>query len=407
MAVEKSFFFDSVNSDRLYTAQEFNDFFALFLSDGVTNLENNLKVEHHSEPYKVQVLPGGAMVGTKGYILKESGGPMELKIDPLETDEPRCDRIVLRKDDSGDVRQVCLTVKKGQPGQDPQPPNLTPQRGEKEGDIKEISLAKVLVEPGKVLIEEITDERDDEELCGVIKSHLSASETDSGNTGETGLQMPLERVEIGTEERKTVIEPGDEEGHGLKIGIPYYNTYRSRVDYTNIEIPARGTDINPIKISDAAIDDLSVNHFSTWGSPQIEGLARLYGGAVITPQLLFDGLWQEDEEIYLDFLDCFMYAIVIGDDNHFYDTPLPFVLAYKKYRDQYSSYPDPNDFEILGSAIGYNDYGKIEIYNIRIDTTPGYFVNTLTTCSKYSHRYFSNDDLGPMTCHIKRIYRLF
>lgn len=261
MTNEKSFFFDSVNGDRMYTAQEFNDFFALFFTDGVIGLGENLEVVHSEEPYSVKVKPGEAVVGTKGYALTGEE-PVTLSFPKLEDGRPRIDRVVLRRDNTSEKRQVYLTTLQGNPAENPLPPK---HADELEKNIFEICLAQVLLEPGNHMIEQITDERDDPRLCGVSQTTIDSVTIEefkdkfeeftelfaqyqqkyeqdetaylqfkeeiynrlSGLTGkliETNARtegITPNQIEVVGSQYKTAIKPADDDGKGLQISVPY------------------------------------------------------------------------------------------------------------------------------------------------------------------------------------------
>ncbi len=76
---------------------------------------------------------------------------------------PRYDRIVARRDNT--TNTVWIGVKEGTPAAAPVPPSLT-----RSGGVYEISLAKVLVRAGAIMItaEDVMDERGEPSLCGYI-----------------------------------------------------------------------------------------------------------------------------------------------------------------------------------------------------------------------------------------------
>lgn len=165
MAKEESRFFDSVSSDRQYTAEQFAEYFRQFLASGVFETGTNLQVTA-STGMIVSVGYGAAMVDGYGYWLKsDAGGAKTLTIGAAAA-QPRIDRIVVRLDKSVGTRSVVLAVKAGTPAASPSAPALT-----RSGNVYEISLARVLVGAGVVQIVagNITDERTDTAVCGVVE----------------------------------------------------------------------------------------------------------------------------------------------------------------------------------------------------------------------------------------------
>lgn len=154
MAIEKSYFFDSVEDDRLYTAQEFLEFFSVFLSDGVKKpLGNNLLVKKYpSRTNFVEVEYGAALVDTHGYILgDDEQGPKLVSFADNETSSTRKDLVVVCCDNSLEERRVYITGVTGTEA------NLK-ERQENE-NITDLVLAEVEVKPGNI-IGEITDKRE-------------------------------------------------------------------------------------------------------------------------------------------------------------------------------------------------------------------------------------------------------
>lgn len=163
-------FFNSTETDkRLYQAEDFADFFAEFLSSGLVHRDNepSLKVRAEGLDMKTYVDAGSAIV--KGHLYKNTGQHF-LQHEPSNGTEDRIDRIVLRYDGNVEKRYIKLFVKKGLPASYPSPPTLT-----REGNIHELSLAQVFIKSKSGSISElnVTDERLDEELCGLADSLIT------------------------------------------------------------------------------------------------------------------------------------------------------------------------------------------------------------------------------------------
>ncbi len=163
MAAESSRFFDSVNHDRQYAAA---DFAAYFGETGVYDAAcggDGLRVERAAAS-SLRVLPGEARIKGYGYWLEaEEDEPFTMLVS-RPSRYPRIDRVVLRLDTRLSERSAFLTLKQGTASSAPQPPALT-----REGDIYEISLAQVYLSPDRSLLAtDITDEREDGEVCGAL-----------------------------------------------------------------------------------------------------------------------------------------------------------------------------------------------------------------------------------------------
>jgi hypothetical protein len=157
-------FFNSVNGDRLYNADDISNFFFKLISDGVLQTpETNLQVSPDGG-MRVKVAPGFGMIKAK-YINLTAYNSITLEAADIALN--RIDRVVMRLDVSG--RRIDLAVKTGTPAASPSAPALT-----RTDAIWELSLAKVAVASGTTSISaaSITDERGDSSVCGWITSGL-------------------------------------------------------------------------------------------------------------------------------------------------------------------------------------------------------------------------------------------
>ena len=165
MALEESRFFDSVENDNSYYADDFAEYFRMFLKDGVWELGENLSVSP-GNGLSVIVNYGAAMSQGYGYWLKDNNtGKKQLNL-AGSTAQPRIDRIVLRLDTSLQTRKIALAVLTGMAAAQPVAPDLT-----RSGNIYELSLAQVRIGANafSILPEQIVDERADSSLCGVVE----------------------------------------------------------------------------------------------------------------------------------------------------------------------------------------------------------------------------------------------
>lgn len=165
---EISRFFNSVNGDRRYLAEEFAGFFAKFLSNGIysgTETLGTLEVSHFGG-MSVRVDVGSALI--KGYEY-ENTTPLNLGIEQGSALD-RIDRIVLQWDKDMNAREIRLKVIKGDPDTSPAPPNLV--RG---GVVYELSLAQIFVAKNATSLDggNVTDERYNEDVCGFVNSLIT------------------------------------------------------------------------------------------------------------------------------------------------------------------------------------------------------------------------------------------
>lgn len=167
--MEKSFFFNSINGDRKYKAEDFREYFALFIGTGVfpnpsTNLQvmanNNLTVTLKKGPGWIK---GASYINTDDYILS---------IDAPDGVLNRIDRVVLRMDTV--LRKIYAYVKKGQFASFP-----VPQALQRDADAYEIALADIKVSKGAISIfqSDITDLRLNKDLCGIVHGTIDQVDT--------------------------------------------------------------------------------------------------------------------------------------------------------------------------------------------------------------------------------------
>jgi hypothetical protein len=160
-------FFDSTDEDlREYRASEFAEYFSLFLSSGVFHSDDRLRVFATGTNMTVYVEEGYAFL--LGYMYKVANGVKNLTIADADPSLDRIDRIVVRLDFN--TRTISAEVKQGTPAPIPVPPALT-----RTSTVHEISLAQVKVIAGKSFIEQsqITDERLDQSVCGLVSSLIT------------------------------------------------------------------------------------------------------------------------------------------------------------------------------------------------------------------------------------------
>ncbi|MNW39613.1 Phage tail fiber repeat protein [compost metagenome] len=169
---EKCSFFDSTADDpREYPAREFAEYFSRFVGNGIFGGGAKLKVEASGTDANVTVGIGYAWIN--GYLYGVYDAPLTLPISPA-TNQPRIDRVILRLDTSTPVRAIKAMVLQGTPTSIPSVPAIT-----RSGNIYDLSLAQVLVAANTsiVLPENITDERLNNLVCGIVTGLISQADT--------------------------------------------------------------------------------------------------------------------------------------------------------------------------------------------------------------------------------------
>jgi hypothetical protein len=171
--LERSSFFNSVNGDRRYKAEDWAAYFSSFIGNGFFPVPSS----------GLQVTAGGGMSITlragrawiNGYFYTNDVDATF----PLETADGvlrRIDRVVIRWDLT--ARNITANIKRSQPSSNPTPPPL-----QRDADVWEICLADVMIRNGATAISQtdITDQRLNPALCGVVAAVVNQIDTTAFN----------------------------------------------------------------------------------------------------------------------------------------------------------------------------------------------------------------------------------
>lgn len=159
-------FFNAVDGDRVYNTDDLSEFYYGLISDGVLASPITSLQVTASDGMKVSVASGRAMIRCKYFINTDD---YVMSIDAADNTNPRIDRIVLRMDAQN--RFFDILCRKGTAAVSPSAPALI-----RTDSIYELSLAQIYVEANAAGItpESITDERENDEVCGYIKAMIDA-----------------------------------------------------------------------------------------------------------------------------------------------------------------------------------------------------------------------------------------
>lgn len=171
--MEKSSFFNSVSGDRVYRAEEWAEYFASFIGNGVFPVPSTSLQVVAGSGMAVAVKTGKAWIN--GYFYYNTSD-LPVTLATADGVLNRIDRIVVRWDLT--ERKISVAVKSSTPATSPVAPAL--QRG---ADAYELCLADVLVSAGVTAISQanITDRRLDGSLCGVVAGVVDQIDTDAFN----------------------------------------------------------------------------------------------------------------------------------------------------------------------------------------------------------------------------------
>ena len=164
-------FFDSVNDDRLYNADDISNYFVKLITNGVFATPANAMQVQANNGLTVQVSAGWGFISCKWI---HNDAPYLLTLDEPDLVLNRIDRVVLHLDTSVESRNITIIVKKGQAGSTPNPPALTRSHG-----VYELSLAQIYVGAGITSITQtnITDERANTSVCGYVTGLIDQIDT--------------------------------------------------------------------------------------------------------------------------------------------------------------------------------------------------------------------------------------
>ncbi|MEK4024484.1 hypothetical protein [Sporosarcina sp. FSL W7-1283] len=162
--------FNSVNGDRRYKAEDFAQYFATFIGNGIfVRPSDCLQILANGDSMSVIVRPGKAWIN--GYYLINDED-YTLSLDKGDTTLNRIDRIVIRLDYT--ERKMSVQVKRGTLSASPVAPIL-----KRDADAYELALADVYVAKGSLNISQaiITDTRLNNNLCGLMHAVVNQVDT--------------------------------------------------------------------------------------------------------------------------------------------------------------------------------------------------------------------------------------
>ncbi|MCI7421629.1 MAG: hypothetical protein MSA57_00095 [Ruminococcus sp.] len=118
----KSGFYDSINHDRLYGADDFSDYFEGLISDGIyAGIGKEFRVFADGSTMGVQVDTGRAKILNK-YV--RNTDILEVEIDAADSENPRWDAVCVSVNLDEAYRNGYIDVHKGTPAADPKRPDV-------------------------------------------------------------------------------------------------------------------------------------------------------------------------------------------------------------------------------------------------------------------------------------------
>lgn len=168
--MEKSYFFNSVNGDRFYDAEDMSKFFSKYFTNGVFN--GGLSVEAVDGSMQVKITKGAANIDGKGYENDNTDSDLLIPISIGDAQYPRIDNICIRK--SVEDRKITAIVEEGIAQSTPSAKN--PQRTSL---LYDLVIAQITVPAGTTEITQsmIKDTRFDSNLCGIVTGTVQQIDT--------------------------------------------------------------------------------------------------------------------------------------------------------------------------------------------------------------------------------------
>lgn len=161
---------NSINGDRKYKAEDFAQYFATFIGNGIfVKPSDCLQVMAVSNTMKVIIRPGKAWINGY-YLINDEDYNLSLTVG--DTSLNRIDRIVIRLDFL--QRKMSVEVKKGTLSASPVAPTL-----KRDADAYELALADIYIAKGALTITQasITDTRLNNSLCGMMHAVVNQVDT--------------------------------------------------------------------------------------------------------------------------------------------------------------------------------------------------------------------------------------
>lgn len=215
-------FFNSVDGDRLYNADDMSHYYKGLVTDGVlVNYEDRLMVVENTG-MSVLVQSGRAYIDGK-YI--ELDAAEVLDIEQSSTNLNRIDAVMLRKSNAD--RNITLYIKKGTAAEEPTAPTV-----ERSASVTELCLATIQINKlaEEIKTVDITDTRMDSSRCGYVTglvdfldtTQLFTQWTEAFNEWFTQMKAQLTELLPATQQSSSYTTTGSAETN-IPINISSYN----------------------------------------------------------------------------------------------------------------------------------------------------------------------------------------
>lgn len=195
--------------DRRYGADAFARRFASYIGSGIEIIGGGIlddELEVSIVPASMQSQVNLGAVSIKGYRGEVYDTPVVLTHSGADPLNPRIDRVVMELNLTDDVRAITPKIVTGTPAATPQPEPLV-----RTSSIWQLCLATVLIPANVASIpaENITDTRDDADVCGIANITLGMAPLD-GNSAALITVEDSSFTEIAGTDQQTVNESIDQ-----------------------------------------------------------------------------------------------------------------------------------------------------------------------------------------------------
>lgn len=223
---QRSQFFNSINKDRVYKAEDFAEYFASFVKNGIfPHQTENLSVTAGETDLSVTVGKGKAWIN--GYFFVNDSA-LKLTIPRPDGQHQRIDIVVLQWNKA--KRSIELIIKSGTPSAQPQPPVL-----ERTSDVYELWLTQIKTPAAATVVraQDIVDIRNNtkpgeaEPYAGTVSmistgsgGNVTVSDTETGvDTATTAASINLVRKKV--EQTDYTVERLRKDANGVFQEIQY------------------------------------------------------------------------------------------------------------------------------------------------------------------------------------------
>lgn len=164
-------YFNSVNGDRKYNADDISNYFLKLISNGVFATPSNAMQVQAIAGMSVSVSAGWGFINCKWI---NNDAPYVLTLNASDVVLNRIDRVVLRLNSANSMRSMGIYIKTGSAANSPQPPTLT-----RDGNVYELSLAQIYIgaDVTEITQANITDERANTSVCGWVTGLIDQIDT--------------------------------------------------------------------------------------------------------------------------------------------------------------------------------------------------------------------------------------